>query len=106
MTHLQAFKRGLAYEVGDGRHVGFWEDIWCGDRPLKLDFPDIFAIAAHPTARVESYLSSHGGSVVWNLVLRNVFDWELSRVLDFMRRLYGSKVRVGIEDHRIWVSGK
>lgn len=64
---------------------------------MKQDFPDIFALATNPTAQVESYLLMHGESIVWNPVLRrDVFDWELSRVSDFMRRLYGSKVLGGL----------
>lgn len=50
MTHLHTFRRGLAFEVGDGRWVNFCEDIWCGERHLKLDFPDIFALAINPSA--------------------------------------------------------
>lgn len=40
------------------------------------------------------------------MLRRNVFDWELLRVSDFLRRLYWLKVCVGAEDRRIWQSGK
>lgn len=36
---LNMFKGSLAYEVGDGRHIKFWEDVWCGVRALKAEFP-------------------------------------------------------------------
>lgn len=28
--------------MGDGRKVKFWEDIWCEERALKQDYPDVF----------------------------------------------------------------
>lgn len=81
MNHLQSFKGSLAYEVGDGRQVKFREDAWCGERSLKKDFPNAFAMATDPKAVVASYFSTHGGEVVWMLALRqDAFDWELSRV--------------------------
>ena len=30
--------------VGDGSSISFWDDDWCGDRPLKLLFPRVYAL--------------------------------------------------------------
>lgn len=43
----------MAFEVGDGRRVKFWEDSWCGERTLKTEFPDIYDLAVNPTALVQ-----------------------------------------------------
>jgi hypothetical protein len=29
-------------DVGDGR--SFWHDLWCGEQPLKISYPDLFSI--------------------------------------------------------------
>lgn len=69
------------FEVGDGNQVKFWEDVWCGERSLKMEFPDVFALAVDPHARVAADFSIQGGEIVWSPVLRcNLFDWEIPRV--------------------------
>ena len=30
-----------------GDRIRLWEDIWCGNRPLKDVFPDLYAIIHH-----------------------------------------------------------
>jgi hypothetical protein len=29
----------LRFEVGEGSHIRFWHDFWCGNKPLKLCYP-------------------------------------------------------------------
>ncbi|GJX68159.1 hypothetical protein Tco_0303886, partial [Tanacetum coccineum] len=31
-------------KVGDESLISFWDDDWCGDRPLKLQFPRVYAL--------------------------------------------------------------
>jgi hypothetical protein len=33
------FSRFISFGVGDGSHIRFWYDSWCGDQPLKEAFP-------------------------------------------------------------------
>lgn len=97
---------GLGYEVGSGRQIKFWSDAWCGERPLKLEFLDIFAMAVDSDAVVASYMSVLGGEIVWKPILRRaVFNWEIPRVAQFLDRLQGSRIYMGEEDHRVWVEG-
>ena len=35
----------MVYYVGNGRRVRFWKDKWCGDDPLRISFPSLFAIS-------------------------------------------------------------
>nr|GEV98238.1 RNA-directed DNA polymerase, eukaryota, reverse transcriptase zinc-binding domain protein [Tanacetum cinerariifolium] len=30
--------------VGDGSLISLWDDYWCGDRPLRLHFPRVYAL--------------------------------------------------------------
>jgi hypothetical protein len=44
--HIQkgwgVFLRFISFGVGDGSHIRFWYDTWCGDRSLKEAFPELF----------------------------------------------------------------
>jgi hypothetical protein len=37
-------RAGVTYSIGDAAGTPFWLDPWLGDRPLRLDFPQLFAI--------------------------------------------------------------
>jgi hypothetical protein len=32
------------FEVGDDANGRFWHDLWCRDKALKLEFPDLYGI--------------------------------------------------------------
>lgn len=74
---------------------------WSGESSLKQDFPNVFAMASDLNAVVTSYLSTHGGEVVWMPSLkRGAFDWEIPRVTQFLTRLNDSQVYLGHKDHQ------
>lgn len=52
VNYLPLFRRSLSYEVGDGRCIKFWDDVWCGERPLREEFLDIFALAMDSSSMV------------------------------------------------------
>jgi len=58
----------LCFVVGDGSHISFWHDLWCGDRPLKLCYLALYTIACSPDAWVVDNLSVVGGVVHWNVL--------------------------------------
>lgn len=69
------FKEGIAYELGDGRRVKFWEDVWCGERALRYDFPNLWELAVELTSLVAANFSVCGREIVWNPTLRkNMHD--------------------------------
>ena len=37
------FFRRFSFKVGNGKRVKFWIDKWCGDKPLYVSFPSLFA---------------------------------------------------------------
>lgn len=41
------FSKFLQYDVGDGTHVKFWEDVWCKDCYLKEALPNFIALIGH-----------------------------------------------------------
>jgi hypothetical protein len=47
------FKQDVRFEVGNRSRVLFWQDVWCGELPLKIVFPMLFTIACAKEAWVE-----------------------------------------------------
>ena len=41
-------------DVGDGCHIWFWHDRWCGDHPLKVVFPILYECSIAREASVYS----------------------------------------------------
>jgi hypothetical protein len=39
------FSRFVRYELGNGYKVRFWHDLWCGEQPLKVSYPNLFSFA-------------------------------------------------------------
>lgn len=41
--------------------------------------------------------------MIWNLPLRrNLFDWEVPRVIEFLAHLQDSHINLDLEDRRVW----
>lgn len=64
MKLLPLFKEGVGYEVGNGQRTKFWEGAWCGERPLKQDFSDLFGLTMDPSSLVVASFSMHGNETV------------------------------------------
>ena len=54
------FSKNICFEVGVGDRVKLWTDLWCGDSPLQLTFPDVYGIVSNKGASVASYLDRLG----------------------------------------------
>jgi len=79
----------LHFEVGDGSHIRFWHDLWCGYKPLKLCYPALYCIGRSPDAWVVDDLSVVGCVVHWNVLFtRYGQDWEVEIVMSFYEQLY------------------
>lgn len=100
---LLVFCHGLAFEVSDDSRIRFWLDDWCGGRPLREDFPDIFSIVVDQGLLMALNMFIHDGVVVWHPRLRRAaFDWEILRLIELLTHLQGAWVLIGGEDRRVW----
>jgi len=61
------FLRFIRFEVGDGFHIIFWHDVWCGDYSLKDSFPEIFRIAQCKELRVRDNMQVSDDVIQWNV---------------------------------------
>ena len=39
-------RQNCLIEVGNGRKVRFWEDVWCGEAPLCSSFPSLYEVTS------------------------------------------------------------
>ncbi|GKB67403.1 RNA-directed DNA polymerase, eukaryota, reverse transcriptase zinc-binding domain protein, partial [Tanacetum coccineum] len=53
-------------KLGNGVSTRFWEDIWCGDQPLKAQFPRIYLLDTDRGCNIENRLSLPA----WSTALR------------------------------------
>jgi hypothetical protein len=96
---VDAFAAHVRYEVGDGSRILFWHDVWCGDLPLKLLFPELFTIACGKETWVAENMQRQNGNILWNILFtRPVHDWEVEVVSRFFEMLYSLKLRYEGED--------
>lgn len=107
MKFMSLFREGVAFEVGDGMRVKFCEDAWCKDQSLKHDFPDLVDLVVDPIAMVVENMSFQNGEIVWNPIFRrNLFDWEIPRVIELLARPQATLIILGQEDRRAWKPSK
>uniref|UniRef100_A0A2N9GIF8 Reverse transcriptase zinc-binding domain-containing protein n=1 Tax=Fagus sylvatica TaxID=28930 RepID=A0A2N9GIF8_FAGSY len=81
----------VEFVIGTGDRILFWSDRWCGDRPLKDVFPDLYACASNRQATIASTLirSASGSRPEWNVhFVRNFNDWEVEEVASFFELLH------------------
>jgi hypothetical protein len=48
--------------LGNGSRIRFWDDVWCGEMPLKEAFPVLYDIARDKDANVANHLVVVSGS--------------------------------------------
>ncbi|WJZ99896.1 hypothetical protein VitviT2T_018303 [Vitis vinifera] len=99
----------LAFIVGNGRRVSFWRDRWCGESPLYMTFPSIFALTVEKEAWVANIWDPlvEGGRGGWNpCFLRAFNDWEIEEAERFMERIQSKRVCEDVEDTVSWTETK
>ena len=43
---------GATFSLGNGKSILFWEDVWIGDTPLRLEFPRLYDYCYNKTSLV------------------------------------------------------
>jgi hypothetical protein len=90
----QNFRRFFKYDPGEGSKIRFWEDVWCGDRTLKEEFPGLYSIASVKDASIADNMEYSSESIQWNIQFsRLIHDWEVGDLAAFYKCLYEYKLR-------------
>jgi hypothetical protein len=54
------FKMGSIYMVGNGRKTSFWDDVWLGECPLRIVFPQIYGCCEQQNGLVAEVVLANG----------------------------------------------
>ena len=74
----QQLKQKCKLMLGDGGRIRFREDRWCGENPLCVTFPTLYAVAASKGDIVGEVWETIGEEGGWNLrFIRPFNDWEM-----------------------------
>ncbi|KAB2063727.1 hypothetical protein ES319_A10G237100v1 [Gossypium barbadense] len=69
-----------------------WLDIWCGDRPLRVEFPRLFRLSLNKSGFVKDFSKSN--------------DREVNMVSRLMEAVYCMVLIPEVEDRLIWIHDK
>jgi hypothetical protein len=98
----QNFRRFCKFDIGEGSKIRFWDDIWCGERALKEEYPGLFSIARFKEASIANNMEPSNISIQWNIQFtRLLHDWEVGELASFYKRLYDCKLR-GVGKDKLW----
>ena len=76
----------MRFEVRNGARVLLWHDTWCGDQPLKVQFPNLSRMACLRDAIVHD-VSSWSRSY-WDITFtRSPNDWEEESIISLLSLL-------------------
>ena len=118
-------KNSVAYQLGDGRKIKFWQDVWCGQVPLRVCFPLLYSCCEEPEELVSNVLMPGGLNLrfrrsfgprkflAWNELRATVENQEVNNIPDVgrwglerngiysSRSLYLEICNPGVRDTRI-----
>ncbi|KAL6327121.1 hypothetical protein AAG906_014939 [Vitis piasezkii] len=58
----------MAFMMGNGTKISFWNDLWCGCTVLSQRFPHLYGMAAHRNGTVEDMWDRNVGQGHWDLL--------------------------------------
>lgn len=93
--------QGLVSKVNNGRNTIFWDDVWIGSVPLKLEFESLYLICDKPKCLVADCWAGDG----WNIKFRRAFgETELKEWDRLMGSLEETRLaEIENEDSFSWV---
>ncbi|XP_039070410.1 uncharacterized protein LOC120217325 [Hibiscus syriacus] len=92
-----------ALKTGKGNSVQFWNDVWLGEVPPKIQFPRLYVLSSNKSGKVMEFRVSNGASWVWDIQMRrNLSDWEVDQLLQLIAMLNNISLSPREEDCWIW----
>lgn len=95
VKHL--FKWGAIHNVESGKQTKFWSDVWLGEVPIKISYPELFEISSEPEATVAE-VNKEG---VWLIYFRRALTSEQMRMWE---HLTDRLMEINLTDERDKVS--
>ena len=96
-------KQEFYFVIGDGSRVKFWEDSWCGERPLRVMFPSLYALVGSKRSMVAKVWDTTRGEGTWNpRFMRSFNDWKMEEVQNFINLISQKKINQLERDRLLW----
>ncbi|KAE8681880.1 hypothetical protein F3Y22_tig00111300pilonHSYRG00005 [Hibiscus syriacus] len=90
-------------QIGNGKSISFWNDVWADEVPLKIIFLRIYVLSINKGGEVIEFGSYGSSGWEWNVqTRRNLSDWELDQWLALMTKLKDFKLSELVEDSLSW----
>ncbi|KAE8713501.1 hypothetical protein F3Y22_tig00110206pilonHSYRG00009 [Hibiscus syriacus] len=90
-------------QIGNGKSISFWSDLWIGEFPLKLLFPRIFALSTNKLGTVVDFGSFDSNGWGWNIqTRRSLCDWEIEQLAELLDMLKNINLLEHLEDCLLW----
>jgi hypothetical protein len=79
---------------GNESRIRFWDDVWCGEMPLKEAFPSLYDIDCDKNSLVAVHLILESGSFQCDVkFIRETHDWEVDVLASFpLRSIWRIKI--------------
>ena len=100
-------KQDCVFELGEGKRIRFWEDVWCGEVTLCASFPTLYNIARTKGAKVANVWESSRETGAWNPRFSRAFnDWEMEQVQIFIGLTSNKLIIPRKKDRIVWKGNK
>ena len=99
-----SFDSQIRYHVGTGEDI-FWRDVWVGDTPLVVQFPDLYSCARNKQAKAVDYMNRVADRVLWGPTLgRDLTESVEENLMTLLDKLDQISILVVGNDKRVWVA--
>ncbi|XP_028070421.1 uncharacterized protein LOC114272902 [Camellia sinensis] len=102
------YASNLQLKVGNGCHIRFWFDSWCGNICLKDEFPRHFSLSLQKEGLLKDFVEVSGTTKNWLFTFRRpLFVWEKNELLR-LNGIVGSVPSFQLEskDSAVWRATK
>ncbi|KAF5193034.1 Reverse transcriptase zinc-binding domain, partial [Thalictrum thalictroides] len=100
---LQKLFHIIAFVVGKGNRVSFWNDIWCGESSFRDEFPELYLKSYEKEGSVASHLKWEDNVHAWDLKIRaRLSEAEIEQTGNLLHLLESVQPCVEDEDTIRW----
>ncbi|TXG75230.1 hypothetical protein ES332_1Z000900v1 [Gossypium tomentosum] len=98
----------FCWRIGNGRTAMFWMDIWCGNLPLKQEFPRLFRLTRQKEGTIADFIRNYGFCrEEWNdLFTRSLLGKEEVMLSKLVERVSSTVLVSDVEDKFCWANDR
>lgn len=60
------FRKACQHRAHNGQRISFWDEVWCGNIPLKYQFPLLYLYNREQQSSISDKFEVMGGKVTWD----------------------------------------